>query len=178
MNKMVLGIDIDGVVADTYTEWLRIYHQISDNRYDISEVYSKRAAEDKLLLSLLTRSDLYDNVLPIKGAVNAVKKLQTMPELRVIFITSCVLGMADSKWRWLQKYELLPQGFLQSDSLILVHDKSLVNVDAHIDDSIPQLERMNVKHKILFDAPWNKNSTVGTRVKGWAAAIRHVKEIL
>lgn len=167
---MIIAVDVDGVVADLHTEWLRRYNRDYQDhlrtedisRWDMDTVV--KAECGKRIYDYLSQPDLYDHVAPIDGAWLGVQYLRGAGH-RVVFATSCVQGMTDPKWRWLQRHSFLGEGRAQSGDLIVVHDKSLIRADMLIDDYPKNLEGFKGL-RLLFDAPYNRRSNL-PRVQGW-----------
>lgn len=173
---MIIAVDVDGVVADMFPVWLARYHaDHPEAPYALSDVYGERAKRDTTMLAYLNDPTLYDEVLPVENATAAIQALRGAGH-RIVFVTSCVKGMVDGKWSWLQRYGFLPAGEMQSDDLIVVHDKSMIRADALIDDLPRNVESWGTRG-ILFSTPWNAGATVVLRADDWLDALGHLGRI-
>lgn len=176
MKARVIAVDVDGVVADMFPVWLERYHRDHpDVPYSLADVYGDRAKRDLVFLSYLNDPTLYDGVSPIPGALEAIQELRAKGH-RVVFVTSCVKGMVDGKWNWLQRHGFLPAGDFQADDLVIVHDKSLIRASALIDDLPKNVSRWG-NRGILFTQPWNVDSTHMPRVAGWPEVIQLLRVV-
>ena len=170
---MIVGVDVDGVVADLHTEWLRLYNLDYDDDLTSADIVPWNTHEfvkpacGKKIYSYLSRADLYDHVNPVPGAKDGVALLRYAGH-KPVFVTSNVKGMTDPKWRWLEQH-----GFLQSQSeLVVMHDKSLLNASVLIDDGAHNVRAILGHTPLLFDAPWNRHDTDLTRVNGLSAVLK------
>jgi 5'-nucleotidase len=171
MRPMVLAVDVDGVIADMFPVWLERYQRdYPAMPYELADVYGERAKQDSVLLSYLNDPTLYQDVKPIHGAIAGVQQLRAMGH-RVVFVTSCVKGMIDGKWDWLQKYGFLPEGKFQASDLIVIHDKTLVRADVLVDDLPKNVEAWGGRG-VLFQQPWNLDSRHMPRASGWSEVIQ------
>lgn len=178
---MKIFCDVDGVVADLHTPWLKRYSERSGNQLVQENVTSFHISEfvppewKQPLFDILREPDLYLEVQPIPDALAAIKALRASQH-RVVFTTSCVKGMADQKWEWLETHEFLPRRYSHKDFVTLT-DKSLLFGDLIIDDKFEHCEDF-IPMSILFDQPWNRGeSLLGMdkshirRAKGWQEVI-------
>lgn len=173
---MVIAVDVDGVVADMFPVWLARYHaDYPEAPYALSDVYGERAARDEHLLAYLNDATLYDDVQPVDNALPAIQALRGVGH-RVVFVTSCVKGMVDGKWSWLQRNGFLPVGEMQSDDLIVVHDKSMIRADALIDD-LPRNVAPWGACGILFAQPWNDGADAALVADDWLDVLSHLARI-
>lgn len=152
---MLVAVDVDGVMADIYPAWVALNNRLYPDGapYQVKDVYSTRAMQDSSFLGLLSMESLYDTVLPVEGALVGIETIISAGH-RVVYATSCVQGMTDPKWRWLQRHNLLPPGKLQTGNLVVTHDKSLVRADMLIDDHPKNLATFTGE-RILLTQPYN-----------------------
>jgi 5'-nucleotidase len=168
---IVIGVDVDGVVADLHTEWLRLYNADYDDHLTSEDITAWNTHEfvkpecGKKIYSYLSRADLYDRVEPIFGSQYGVSRLRHAG-YQPVFVTSNVKGMTDPKWKWLEKFD-----FLKSKSeLVVMHDKSLLNANVLIDDGAHNIKAFRGGKPLLFDAPWNRSESL-PRVCGWSEVL-------
>jgi 5'-nucleotidase len=142
---LTILVDVDDVCAMLIPEWIRRYNnhdpgdpplvaeQIMDWKFSCVPECNK-----SLLYSILTEPDLYDNILPYEGARTAVEVLRQLGH-RVVFVTSCVVGTADNKVRWLQRWGFLPKEKMNKD-FVVAHDKALIRGDLLVDDGMHNVD--------------------------------------
>jgi 5'-nucleotidase len=171
---VILAIDVDGPTADLYPRWTRLHNEMYPERtpYRVEDVYGLRAQKDDEFLRLLTLPTLYDYVEPVVGALDAINLLRDVGH-RVLFATSCVQGMHDPKWQWLQRHGFLPRGFKQDPNLIDVHDKSLIRADLLVDDVPGNILKFPGKG-ILYDAPYNQGTLDLVRAHNWLDVVGRI----
>lgn len=157
---MIIGVDVDDVVADLVSEWLRVYNVKHKDDVQIDQIktwdifnYVKCGKE---MYDFLKVPTFYENVIPIHGALAGVNALRNANH-RVIFITSCMYGgNVDGKWKWLVDHGFLNTG-LHSMDFMAVTDKVMINVDLMIDDKVETIANFGSRG-ILFKRPWNDGS--------------------
>jgi 5'(3')-deoxyribonucleotidase len=162
---MIVGMDVDDVVADLLTEWLRRYNLRSGDNltpedidtWDLTKVCKGMPQQD--FYDILHEGDLYDHVMPHAGAHRMITEILSMG-CRVVYISSCVGLTAFYKQEWLQR-----MGFLSAKNkyrdFVAAHDKSLVTgVDVLFDDR-PLNVRQFPKESYLVRRPHNRNERVG-----------------
>lgn len=176
---MIIICDVDGVVADLHSEWLKRYNQRSGDRLTVNGLTTWHISEFVLpdwkqkIFDILREPDVYDNVFPINGALPAVQHLQS--KHRVVFTTSCVKGMADQKWEWLERNGFLPRRYSHKD-LVITADKSLILGDLIIDDSYQHCMDFEGE-AIVFDQPWNRKDIGLSRANGWMDCVTQIEEM-
>lgn len=178
--KPTIAVDVDGVLADLHVEWLRRYNRDynDDLKYEqITEWGLNKLVKPecgKGIFKYLSQPDLYEFIPPIKDSQTGVKSLRTMG-WRVVYATSCVRGMADQKWEWLEKWGFLETGPLSHDDLVILHDKALINADSLIDDHFGNFKDWT-RHGILLSAPYNLGSPIPVnldRAYGWVQIVEY-----
>lgn len=182
---MIIGCDVDGVVADLHTRWLELYNRDFGDNLTVVDIrawgldeFVKPEAK-KAIYGYLHKEDLYDHVRPVEGALEGVQYLRARG-YRVVFVTSNVLGMTDPKWRWLVSKGFLPNTTSQPD-LVVANDKGLLTgVDTLLDDrdkNVEDWQKASGRTGILFDAPYNHASVGLFRVYGWGEALEAIEEL-
>lgn len=142
---MIVGIDVDEVCADLLSEWVRRYNLRYDDtlnpdlisEWDMSKVVKPECGKD--IYRILSEPDLYANVQPIPGAVEAVRDIRGLGA-RVVFVTSCARHQSDQKREWLIQHGFLPEREFEPD-FITASDKALIGVDVLVDDNIATVEK-------------------------------------
>lgn len=171
---ITFGVDVDDVVADLMTAWLKRYNKdYNDNlkKSKITDWAVHTFTKPECGMSMydyIEDKTLYDEVKPIPNALAGVKLLKTMG--RVIFITASTLGCAGRKYTWLQEH-----GFIDSmDDYVECKDKQLIKVDALIDDRYQNV--MHSQSNCLFSQPWNKKYEYNMRIKNWKELINIIEQ--
>ena len=167
-GKQQIVIDIDGVVAQyNFSRMLKKYFGVAIPN---SWIYS-HSIEDCLGLP---SKDVWQMFLKeakeppdfVDGAIPALKELHRRHTLFIYTHRLKFMGLPQLR-EWLDRWGI-PYDYIFFDDLVPKH-----SFDYHIDDSPQKLMDMNdtVKHKLLFDQPWNRRCKNITgklrRVKGW-----------
>ena len=137
-SKKIVAVDCDGVCADLTSEWIinRYNNDWNDNlkHEDITDWNVHQFVKPECGLKIydyLQDPSLYDNVIPIEGAINGVFYLKSLG-YRVIFVTHSTQGHSGRKFRWLFQH-----GFIEvEDDYVECKDKSLVNASYLLDDYV------------------------------------------
>ena len=177
---IVVGVDIDGVIANLHTEWYRRYNAEFDDNLTVERVkswdthlYTKPEC-GKCIYKYLYDSDLYNNVAPLNYAIEGIAALRE-DGFRPVYVSSVVRGQTDAKFDWLVRYGFLPHtpGVVLvggHPDFITAGDKSLIDVDLMIDDAPQNLVSFG-KRAILFNYMHNhrtrRNEGLWTRVDDW-----------
>lgn len=171
-NKpMVIGVDVDGVIADLHPAWLALYNKdFNDNvspedmkdGWDIMKVVKKECSYEKMV-GYLSHVKLYNDVRPIEGAQEGIKALRDAG-FHVVLVTTCEPGSEGHKWNWAVRH-----GFVQvREDWFPVKNKSMVNVDVLIDDKPSNIESFP-RTGVIFTQPYNKTYMGGkARLHKWA----------
>lgn len=122
--------------------------------------------EDKTnyFLNILETHKFYRNLKPKEHSIEVLERLNEIYDIVIVTDAFSRMGYK-AKHDWL--FETYP--FLNREQLIFCADKSFINADYMIDDSLHHLENFQGV-KVLMDAPHNQNYTDGLRVFNW----RHI----
>ena len=161
---MIIALDVDGVLADLGTEWLRRYNldygdTLTNN--DITEWGIHKFVKCGVkIYEYIEDPTLYDSVLPIENSLVAVSQMKQYA--RVVFVTSSTVGAFGAKYGWLRCH-----GFLDNDrDYIECRDKSLVKANLLIDDYLENIKAFRGA-SYLFSQPWNKSTDYVRRIINW-----------
>lgn len=179
MRKPIAGIDNDGVMFDLITPWLGRYNFDWKDNLTPSQILDWNIHQfvkpecGKQLYKYIEDPTIYDDVLPIDGAIDGIKSLREMG-YDILFVTHSTKGHVG------RKYELLKQyGLIQSDREYLEkEDKSNVKCDYLLDDYIKNVTSFNSGIGVLFTQSYNKGFIHTPRVDNWEQAIRYFKKEL
>jgi 5'(3')-deoxyribonucleotidase len=151
----IVAFDVDGVVADLHTPWLKRYNkEYKDNLQakDITHWEMQKFVKSQCTnICKYLDPTIYSEVLPIPGALKAVN-IARKEGHRVIFVTSVLTIQAGMKFTWLNEH-----GFdVQRHDYVEAKDKSLIKADLLIDDYEGNLETFDGS-RALFSQPWNQH---------------------
>lgn len=159
---MILALDVDEVVLDMIPEWLRRYNEkYGDSvrpedvdRWDFTQVCPKAGAR---VYDLLREPGFYSRVEPVPGALEDVQRARSLG-MRVVFVSSCVVGTVDDKVRRLIDTGFLPDTKNQRN-FFAATDKTLVNADVLVDDNVDNVEAWAAtgRRAFLKDHPHNRS---------------------
>lgn len=176
---MIIGLDFDGTINDmleTWLEWLNKKHGTTVKLEDVvdwelSKVYPSLSKKE--LFEPLNTPEYWSHVTIKANADEVIKKLIDEGH-QIYIITSSHYRTLSAK---LDKclFEHLP--FLNKENIIITYNKALINCDVLLDDAEHNL--INFKGiKVLFDASYNKNSTVHDfRISSWTEFYELVQEL-
>jgi len=179
--RPVVYVDMDGVVADLVSAWLRAYNEVYQDTLTIEQItrweideFTKPACGRKIFDLLTPR--LYLGVQPIPDALAGVTALRDAG-LRVVFATATGGGMADAKRSWLERHGFLAPKTGGSRApqrdLVFIADKRLLGGGILLDDYPANLDGWD-RDGLLFAAPWN---SVNARPRyDWAGAVPAILE--
>jgi 5'-nucleotidase len=165
-------IDVDGVVAQTHTEWLRRYnHDWNDHltsemitNWGIHEFVKPECGTK--IYKYLSDPDLYDNVEPVPHALWGVNTLRSMQH-RCVFLSAGVhAGKRDFLFR---------HGFITTEKdLIIAQDKSLIMGQILIDDGVHNIQDFKQGTGVLFHAKHNEYFDYLFRAYDWHCVVELV----
>lgn len=153
---MRILIDVDDVIIDLVTEWLRIFsevtgHQVSKQVIKSWDILSYiPEGEGKAFMDILDRADLYDEAVQIPYAVHSIKQL-IEDGAEVLFVTA---NTNPTQVKWLYRHGL------PDNAHVVAANKSIIKGDVLIDDNMQNLINFPGE-KILFSQPWNDGEDIG-----------------
>jgi 5'-nucleotidase len=178
-KRKTIGIDMDGVLADTETQWLSWYEKDTGIALTKKHIEGKQEHDDapefKTFRKYLYEPGFFRTLPVMDGAVEAVKELMKDFD---IYIVSAAMEFPLSlyeKHQWLAEH--FP--FISWKNIIFCGDKSVVDVDYLIDDHCKNLDYCKGK-PLMFTAFHNVSLSHHQRVNNWAeipAIVRDLAEI-
>lgn len=176
---MIIGLDFDGTInnmLDTWVEWLNKKHGTEVKVEDITEwelIKAFPGLTKRELFEPLNTPEFWHYVTIKPGAVEIIKKFIEDGHQIYIVTSSHYITLPSKMDNCL--FAHLP--FLRKENVIITYNKSLINCDVLLDDAEHNL--INFKGiKVLFDASYNKNSTVHDfRVKSWTDFYELIHEL-
>ena len=166
---MIIGIDFDGVMncmLETWLKWLNTRHGLSVKFEDVLDWKLGKCypmLTDDELFAPLHFADFWSEVDAQKDAPEILEKL-LQDGHQIYVITSTHYDTLSAK---LKNCLFKHFPFLKKENIIITYNKSLINCDLLLDDAEHNL--VDFKGiRVLFDAPYNRNSTVADfRVDSW-----------
>jgi 5'-nucleotidase len=181
---MRILVDVDGVVADIHSIWLKMYNVDYNDSMTVHDIIKWEMHElvkpecGTKIYDYLKQPEFYLPIPVIKDALWGVWKLREDHE--VIFVTS---GFFSQKVEWLSgngflsgECALSSEKWRTAKDVVITSDKSLIRGDCLIDD-YPENLRNFTGAKLLFDSPWNRSISEFPRVMDWDDVIKTIKGI-
>lgn len=171
-----LGIDVDEVVADTHSGWVRWLNDNfglgRDPAHGIREWDEPIRLVGKVALEYFSPR-IYDEdiVKPIDGALAAIDNFRQMG-FDVWYVTSCINGTAESKRDWLSRHGFLPR----LSRYLPMSDKSAAPVHILVDDHIKNVRSFKNGWAALVTRPHNERELwSGLRISHLADLFPYVR---
>ncbi|MCL4434766.1 MAG: 5'-nucleotidase [Actinobacteria bacterium] len=167
-DGFVLGVDLDGVVADFYgrlrviaAEWLgRSVEELSMDGSDISQWGIGEGQDDyeRLHRFALTERNLFSTMDPIPGAPQALRGL-SRKGVRIRIVTHRLVFKRLHRQSVMQTVKWLDHHDIPYWDLCFLGEKSAVDADCFVDDTPEQVERLAQagKHVIVYTNFTNTN---------------------
>lgn len=136
--------------------------------WDFAKTYGQDA-DDAVWEYFNTRPGLVIDMCWLPGAQRALEDLRR--DFEVVAVTSPAIS--SPYWAWERTQWLLAAGFTR-EQIVLTHGKHLIDADFLVDDRPKNLANF-YGCRLLFHQPWNRLSQIGTRVRGWKAAVQFIQ---
>lgn len=181
-DKMVVLVDIDGVINDLPEKWdaylcnkygERGRSELGVIHYDMHKNYSRLEREE--VYEALSNPEFWETVEFKKEAIEYLNNLLREKDIRLVICTSTLIKNVGWKWDKLRK--AIPK--LSQRDLVVCWDKSLIRGDVLIEDCLENAEKF-VGQSILLDASYNKcdEDLAGVhRTKDWDGIYDKVLEL-
>lgn len=182
---MRILLDQDQVLAKWVEKVLRWYNEDYKTNFTAADVTDYWAMEKILgpqgrdfIRSCIRYPDFYNDLEPVEGAIEGVKKL--IDDGHDVVIVSAVPRCGGisyhGKCHWLREY--MP--YFKLDNFIACSRKDVVLGDVLLDDAGHNIEKYmkTGRMAVLFDQPWNQHVTDFTRrAKGWPEFLKFIDEV-
>jgi len=177
---MKIGIDLDGVLRDIITPLCNAWMWktgIVKTPADVLgwgihlylEIEKAAMSPNDFYEWWFNNEHVYASATVIPGSQNATTQLAV--DHRLLLVSSQPTATARLCSIKFVDYHF-PGKF---DAIFFGGDKSLVYLDAMVDDGIHNLEPNVARHRILFDQPWNQNAPSDIyRAKGWQGVLDYI----
>lgn len=169
MKKKSIAIDMDGVLADTESQYLAYYEQEFGERLtkDIfHHVPEAEALPNGCIYKFLYTPGFFRTVPVMEGAVEAVKKLQERYEVYIVSAAMEFPLSLSEKKEWLAEH--FP--FIHWRNIIFCGNKNIIDTDYMIDDYCKNLDYCKGQ-PILFSAGHNLGVNHHIRVQNWTEVL-------
>jgi 5'-nucleotidase len=171
-NRKSIGVDMDGVIADTESHYIAWYKQETGETLSRSLFLGRSEYEtlpDKTAVSRYIHTAGFFRTLPVMpGSVEAVR---TLMEHYEVYIVSAAMEFPLSlfeKREWLAEH--FP--FISWQRIIFCGDKSIINTNFLIDDHPKNLDHFPGV-PIMFTASHNINHHQHKRLNNWKEILEY-----
>ncbi len=175
-KRISIAIDMDGVLADTETHFIRYYENETGEKVDPKSMLGipeNEAFPDKTAVQRYVRINGFFRTLPlIPGGVEAVRTLMKDYD---VYIVSAAMEFPQSlfeKKEWLEEY--FP--FIAWKNIVFCGDKRIIHTDYLIDDHLKNLDHF-AGIPIMFTASHNVHYTHHQRVNDWEEILLYFKNL-
>jgi 5'(3')-deoxyribonucleotidase len=182
-SKFVLGVDLDGVVADFYeglrpiaAEWLGVPESslTRDVSYGLPEWRlermgaSSQESYERLHRFAVTQRDLFRKLDPIGSSAATLRRLSALDDVRIRIITHRLYIKYFHQQALSQTVEWLEHYGIPYWDLCFMKEKDAVGADLYIEDSPTNVEALRAAQcdVIVFGNSTNKH-VAGPRVTSW-----------
>ena len=189
---MKIGIDLDGVVVDTYRHTIKFYNSLFKSEIDIEEF----PAHTKMVKYLIgtysfkeeqAKKYWYDNMLqifseakPLEGAAETINKLSQEHEVYFISAREDLPGVREVTEKWLADNNIVVDNNLfltQGSKGILAKD---MGIDLFIEDAPHHIKTLNDEGipVIIMETKYNTIPELKNHqaVKGWGEVTSYVSQ--
>ncbi len=179
-ERFVLGVDLDGTVADFYgglrpiaAEWLgkpvdTLPREVS---YGLPEWGIGANEYDELHRFAVTQRDLFRTLAPVDGAGPALRRLAYDHDVRIRVITHRLYIKYAHQLAVRQTIEWLDRNGIPYWDLCFLRDKGAVGADLYIEDGPPYLDALMKEHRRVIIFSNSTNRTIpGPRAETWEQA--------
>jgi 5'-nucleotidase len=169
-GRISIAVDMDGVIADTETHFIRYYEKESGEKMDrnmMIGVPENTAFPDKTAVQRYVRMPGFFRTLPlIPGAVSSVKSLMEDFELYIVSAAMEFPLSLYEKKQWLEEH--FP--FISWRNIVFCGDKHIIKTDYLIDDHLKNLDHFS-GIPLMFHAAHNVNHHHHRRMNNWGEVL-------
>jgi len=198
MEKKIILIDSDGVLANLAQHWVDVYNKAYDDTLTADELTATWDGLDKYvkpecgekIYDFLKEPGFFQDCKPYDGAVETLEKMIADPKLECFIVTAYSGDAESAKGKVLFFKEYFP--FLDTENIILCNPKQLVYGDVLIEDSYKKLcdwtgasyrQQLDTKPiSLMIAQPHNQEfadaSEITMRVPNLADAYEYIKSFV
>lgn len=185
---------MDGIVADLSSEWLRRYNRDYNDTLPLERFFATWNTSDNVkpecgskIFDYLEQPDLYEDVLPIAGALDGVAALRAAGH-ELIYASACTFGMVDAKAHWLirnglceERRNKLPRNFIPIEDKFWLPGDLLIddgghNIKAWVTETRRRAVMLEYPHNATLDMPSMFWSWIN-RAQDWSGIVRAVEAL-
>lgn len=165
---MVIFVDMDDVIADTYGKHIEMYNQefeknLSLDHFKSGEVWQNVPEMHQGSIRKHARTDgFFRDLMPIKDSIPVMEKLCKKHEVYIASAATQFPNSLREKSDWLD--EFFP--FIGWEYRIMCGHKFILKGDLLIDDRTLNLDKFDGE-TLLFNSPHNVHENGHERVKSW-----------
>jgi len=175
-HRISIGVDMDGVLADTETHFIYYYENETGEKVDrktMLGVPESLAFPDKTAVQRFVHTPGFFRTVPlIADSVAAIKSL--MDDFDVYIVSAAMefpLSLYEKK-QWLEEH--FP--FISWKNIIFCGDKSIIKTDYLIDDHIKNLDNFSGT-PLLYHAAHNVHVSHHHRLNNWKEVLDYFKKM-
>ncbi len=173
-NRKCIALDMDEVIANVLSKFLRIYEKEFGRRPEREEYWGKKLYKvhgAEMLRENLFKKGFFANLEPMEGSVEGVQELMKHYDVFIVTAAQEFMNSLEDKYQWLQQH--FP--FVSWKNFVFCGDKSIIRADYMIDDHVFNLENFQGKG-LLFTASHNIGEDRFTRVNNWKEVLDFFEE--
>jgi len=182
-KKIMIALDLDGVLADTMRLWIKIWKQRTgyELRYeDLVEwdFWRRLGITSQEFMRIMDEAWRQWRYLP-PTEENLSEKVSLLKTLgRIDIVTARPKPTEEYAFKWLEYHKIPYDNYVWIGSM---REKILLDYDVYIDDSPIVAEEASINHKLilLYDRPWNSDiaeTNYVKRVKSLSQAYRILRD--
>jgi len=191
---MIIAVDLDDVLADSLTSFIEFYNKYYDKElryedftaYTLNEIKRIPREEENKILEHFDKSEYFDNIKPMRDAVEVIEELSKKHE--IIIITSRTKDKEQKTINWVNKFlkGIKKVYFIRKNYHEKPKTKSEIckeiNANILIEDNLSYAKNCaeNGIKVLLVDYPWNQEKNLHPlirRVKSWKEILRIIKNM-
>lgn len=165
---MIIFVDMDEVIADTYGHFIRLYNLEFGESLDIKDIQEGEAWQNipaerqDRVKQYHWEPGFFIDLDPLPGSQEVMEELSSRHQVYIATAATQFPNSLREKSDWLDQY--FP--FIHWKNRILCGDKSILKGDVLIDDRSYNLRAFDGR-SILFASPHNNGSTGFEKVHNW-----------
>ncbi|HEX8462464.1 MAG TPA: 5'(3')-deoxyribonucleotidase [Segetibacter sp.] len=175
-HRKSIAIDMDGVIADTISQFIAWYERDYGKRIELSAFDGKPESEglpDNAVTKFVYTPGFFRSIPVMQDAKESVMELTKHFEVYIVSAATEFPQSLNDKYEWLQ--ENFP--FITWRNIVFCGDKSIIGTDYMVDDHVKNLDNFKGK-ALMFTAGHNMGVTRHTRVNNWQEALKVLKSEL